>query len=404
MYFCLFDSALGWCALAWNDIGITGVSLPERNVSALRQRMQQRFPDASEFKPPRHIRAVVADVVRLLQGKRVDLSAVALDMSSIPAFHRRVYDAVSKLPAGKTLSYGEVAKQLGKPNAARAVGQAMARNPFPILVPCHRVLAAHGKLGGFSSYFGTSIKQRMLTIEKAMDVSMATAAVANPRAVRQRNRAIVEAAAFSSRKALAHLRKADALLGEWIAEAGAYRLQVNGVQSVFLALAEAIVYQQLHGKAAATIFGRVCTLFSPSSACFTAQDIVGCDDARLRAAGLSQNKLLALRDLANKTLAGEVPDIEQLQDMDDEAIIKQLTKVRGIGRWTVEMLLIFRLGRTDVLPVDDYGVRTGFMRAYGKRKLPTPKQLASYGQRWAPYRTVAAWYLWRAADQAKKTG
>jgi len=381
MYFCLFDTAIGQCALAWNEIGITGAHLPERNAATLRQRMQQRVTGTTEHRPPAHIRAVIAAIVRLMNGKPVDLSGVPLDMTGLPPFHRRVYEAVSRIPAGKTQSYGEVAKQLGKPNAARAVGQAMARNPFPIVVPCHRVLAAQGKLGGFSSYQGTDIKRRMLAIEA-------------PLAER--------ASSFSVRKARAHLRKADARLGELMTAVGVYRLQVNAVQRVFLALAEAIVYQQLHGKAAATIFGRVCALFPGAANTFTAQDIASCDDARLRAAGLSQNKLLALRDLANKSLAGEVPDIEQLAGMDDDAIITQLTKVRGIGRWTVEMLLIFRLGRTDVLPVDDYGVRKGFMVALNKRKMPTPKQLAQHGQRWAPYRTVAAWYLWRAADMAKK--
>jgi 3-methyladenine DNA glycosylase/8-oxoguanine DNA glycosylase len=207
---------------------------------------------------------------------------------------------------------------------------------------------------------------------------------------------------MTTRKALRHLRASDAKLAALIEQVGPFRLEVNATHDLFLALARAIVYQQLHGKAAATILQRVCDLFPESGEHFTAQDIMHCDDEPLRGAGLSRNKLLALRDLASKTLDGTLPTLEELHHLDDEAIIERLTTVRGIGRWTVEMLLIFRLGRPDVLPVDDFGVRKGFMLAYRKRQMPTPKQLKAHGARWAPYRSVASWYLWRATDLAKQ--
>ena len=123
---------------------------------------------------------------------------------------------------------------------------------------------------------------------------------------------------------------------------------------------------------------------------------------RLRGAGLSNAKLLALRDLAHRSARGSIPTLAEVQQLDDETVVQRLTEVRGIGRWTVEMLLMFRLGRPDVLPVDDYGVRQGFAIAYRKRKLPPPKALAKYGARWAPYRTTASWYLWRAVDLSKR--
>jgi 3-methyladenine DNA glycosylase/8-oxoguanine DNA glycosylase len=208
---------------------------------------------------------------------------------------------------------------------------------------------------------------------------------------------------MNTRKALNHLRKADPVLASLIKRIGPCRMEVNETHDLFLALARAIVYQQLHGKAAATILQRVCDLFPRSGAGFTAKDIMRCADDKLRAAGLSRNKLLALRDLSAKTLDGTLPMLDDLHALDDETIIEKLTTVRGIGRWTVEMLLMFRLGRPDVLPVDDFGVRKGFMLAFNKRKMPTPKQLAAYGKRWAPYRSVASWYLWRAADQGKTT-
>lgn len=207
---------------------------------------------------------------------------------------------------------------------------------------------------------------------------------------------------INTRAALKHLRT-DAMLAALIERIGPFRMEVNETHDLFLALARAIVYQQLHGKAAATILKRVCELFPASGeGCFTAKDVAGCIDEHLRGAGLSRNKLLALRDLATKTLDGTLPTLEELQQLDDENIIERLIKVRGIGRWTVEMLLIARLGRPDVLPVDDFGVRKGFMLAFNKRKMPTPKQLKVYGARWAPYRSVASWYLWRAADQGKR--
>lgn len=206
----------------------------------------------------------------------------------------------------------------------------------------------------------------------------------------------------SPRAALKHLRASDDKLAALIERVGPLRMEINATHDLFLALARAIVYQQLHGKAAATILRRVCELFPASGeGCFTATDIADCIDEHLRGAGLSQNKLLALRDLATKTLDGTLPSLDELHALDDATIIERLTRVRGIGRWTVEMLLMFRLGRPDVLPVDDFGVRKGYMLAFNKRKMPTPKQLAAYGTRWAPYRSVASWYLWRAADQAK---
>jgi DNA-3-methyladenine glycosylase II len=173
---------------------------------------------------------------------------------------------------------------------------------------------------------------------------------------------------------------------------------VAGLQTPFQALAESIVYQQLTGKAAATIFGRVHDLYGGRRR-FTPDAVLATEDERLRAAGLSRAKTAALKDLAAKTNEGVVPSARVLAKLSDEAIVERLTSIRGIGRWTVEMLLIFRLGRPDVLPVDDYGVRKGLMRLLGAKELPTRKELAERGERWRPYRSAASWYLWRASEQ-----
>ena len=205
---------------------------------------------------------------------------------------------------------------------------------------------------------------------------------------------------FDSEDAIAHLRDSSVRMRRLIDRTGPFLMEVRPTSSVFAALAEAVVYQQLHGKAAATIFDRLCKLFPRPSAGPTAAGLMKIDDAALRGAGLSKNKTLALRDLAAKSLAKDIPTIVQAAKLDNDTLIEQLTAVRGIGRWTVEMLLMFRLGRPDVLPVDDYGIRKGYALSFAKKEMPAPRELARYGERWAPYRTVAAWYLWRATDIA----
>jgi DNA-3-methyladenine glycosylase II len=200
--------------------------------------------------------------------------------------------------------------------------------------------------------------------------------------------------------AVEHLRSSDPALARVMDTVGPFRMERANQPSIFLALVKAIVYQQLTGKAAATIFARLCALFPGAHDGPTAEQILGAGDEELRGVGLSRSKLLSLHDLARRTAACEIPTPAEIDRMEDEAIIERLVQVRGIGRWTAEMLLIFHLGRTDVLPVDDYGIRKGFALAYD-RELPSPKELAAYGARWRPYRTVASWYLWRIVELAK---
>jgi len=202
--------------------------------------------------------------------------------------------------------------------------------------------------------------------------------------------------AFDAEGAARHLAARDMRLGELIRRVGPCRLRQKAAQSTFEALAESIIYQQLTGKAAGTIHARVQALFIGSR--FAPETLLAIDDAALRGAGVSRGKIIALRDLAARTLDGTVPPIAHLSTMADEAIINRLVTVRGIGRWTAEMLLIFRLGRPDVLPVGDLGVRQGFKLAYRKRTMPTSSDLARFGEAWRPYRTAASWYLWRAVD------
>jgi DNA-3-methyladenine glycosylase II len=190
-------------------------------------------------------------------------------------------------------------------------------------------------------------------------------------------------------------------MAELIARSRRYNITPTISVRPFDALAESIAYQQLTGKAAATIFGRVRALY-PKRKWLDPKQLLATPDERLRAAGLSRAKTAALKDLAAKTIDGTVPSGRALLRMTDDEIIARLTTVRGIGRWTVEMLLLFDLGRPDVWPVDDYGVRKGFAKTFRRRKLPTPKQLMKLGEKWRPYRSVAAWYFWRALDAPEK--
>jgi DNA-3-methyladenine glycosylase II len=210
------------------------------------------------------------------------------------------------------------------------------------------------------------------------------------------------------------LSRTDPVLAGLIRAAGKYALEPAASHTPFHALARAIAHQQLNGIAAESIFGRFCGLYRPKEAqaaesavagmveaTLEAELVLDTPDDKLRAVGLSFAKIASIKDLARKTLDGTVPPYEILHTLADDEIVERLTQVRGIGRWTVEMLLMFRLGRPDVLPVDDFGVRNGFRLAYGLRGMPTPRALAEYGARWAPFRSVAAWYLWRAVDLHK---
>ena len=198
---------------------------------------------------------------------------------------------------------------------------------------------------------------------------------------------------------IAHLSKIDPVMRRVIDAVGPYALPPPPRRSPFEALVRAIAYQQLHEKAAECILTRFIAL-CPGRRFPQPADVLALAPESIRESGFSRAKIAALQDLAAKAIDGTLPAAAVIRRLDDDAIVERLVAVRGIGRWTVEMLLIFQLGRPDVLPVDDFGVRNGFRIAY-KRPMPTPQELLRYGERWRPYRTAAAWYLWRAVDQAK---
>src|ERR1700737_3609546 len=310
--FALFDTAIGRCGIAWGEGGVAGVQLPEAGEAETRARMLHRFPAAGETAPPPEVQCVVERIIALLGGEADDLAAVALDMNQVPEFHRRVYEVARTIPPGMTLSYGDIAARVGSPGAARAVGQALGRNPFPIVVPCHRVLAAGGKIGGFSAQGGIATKLSMLAIEGVQVYGAPTL---------WKEGGVL---GFDPNIAVAHLRTSDAALADVIDTVGPFRMQLNTSQSIFGALAKAIVYQQLTGKAAATIFARLCALFPEAHDGPTAEQILGASEDELRGVGLSRSNLLSLRDLAKRAKKGGSPTLTEARRMGDEAIVERL--------------------------------------------------------------------------------
>jgi len=405
----LFETSIGPCGVAWTDAGLTWVQLPEEDRKATRGRLLSKANEGgkvtSEKAMPPWVKDAIARVREHLAGKPQDLGRIPLDVSGVSAFTAKVFRAAQAVPAGRTATYGELAGIVGASRASRAVGRAMATNPWPIIVPCHRVVAAGGAAGGFSAYGGLLTKEKILKLEGGTLASTKQVSLFDARALR------VRPLPYDAEAALRVLTVADPVLGRHIARTGPLRLQLKDTEGTFAALAESIVYQQLSGRAAATIFGRVRALYpngrlEPGAVLATA-------DAALRGAGLSAAKLASLKDLAAKSIAGDVPTLAQLARMEDAAIIERLTAVRGVGRWTVEMILIFRLGRPDVLPVADYGIKKAFARLfknpenggrskYGPDELPSATVLASRGERWRPFRSVASWYLWRALDEVQQ--
>ena len=205
---------------------------------------------------------------------------------------------------------------------------------------------------------------------------------------------------FDVAKVMRELCQADRRLARVIKKVGSFPTKRPKPQHPFGVLLRAIVYQQLAGKAAAAIFARLVALGANGFP--TPEEILAFDETALRSAGLSRQKIAAVKDLAARTIDGTVPDLKSIRRMSEEEILERLTRVHGIGEWSVQMFLMFQLGRPDVLPIMDYGLRKGFQNVYGLDDVPKPKAVLEHGERWRPYRSIASWYLWRAAEMKTK--
>lgn len=313
-------------------------------------------------------------LVAHLSGKPQDFRRWPLKTEGLTDFCRQVYRAAQEIPSGRTLTYLQLAKKLGKPGAVRAVGGALGKNPFLLVVPCHRILAAGGKLGGFSAPGGGDTKHLLLAAE-----GWGTESLFDPGMMS-------EAEEF--------LRKCPKL-GPIVEKVGPCPLQPLYPGSPFGALARAVLYQQLAGSAARAIENRVKTLGSEPFP--TARELSELPFDSLRAAGVSGPKIATLKALAQAVLEGHLqPDALHL--LPDAQVEKEVSQVKGLGPWSAQMFLMFHLGRRDVFPVKDLGIRKGVQLLTGASELPGPEPMEKLAKRWAPYRTLAAWYLWRSLE------
>jgi len=365
----LFETSIGACGLAWSSRGIDGFLLPEEDAEATRQCLSDRFSSrVVAGRPPAECREVTQRIRRHLRGKPDDLLDVPLDLSDASPFSQRLYRRLRKIGPGQMTTYGNLGKAMKMRGGARAIGRAVGANPIPLLVPCHRVIGADGRLGGFSAHEGPTLKARLLYLEGV---------VLRP----------------EHEEGLRALSRRDRVMKKIITAHAPFLPGLNPPVKPYETLTRSIIHQQLSVKAGQTIAGRVVKL-SPGPHLPTAQEMCAVSDEDLRAAGLSRQKVSFVKDLARQVADGSLP-LSRLARRPDEEVITRLTKVRGIGRWSAEMYLLFHLGRLDVLPVDDLGLRKAVQYAYGLEEPPTAKELLERGEQWRPYRSMATWFLWR---------
>jgi methylated-DNA-[protein]-cysteine S-methyltransferase len=329
-----------------------------------------------ESKPtnPHRTTSLSRAVVDHLDGSPQQFHDIALYLDDVSPFARSVYEAARTIPPGQTSSYGELAKLMGKPGAARAVGTALGKNPFLLIVPCHRVLAAGGRLGGFSALGGTATKEAILAAEGVGVESLWD-----------------EGELEKGRQLL----RACPRLGPVVEEVGACSLEPLYPNSPFGALARSVLYQQLATGAARAIEARVKALGSTQFP--TAGEILGLTEESLRTAGVSGPKIATLKRLAEASYRGELqPDL--LRFLPNNQVVREVSSLKGLGAWTAQMFLMFHLGRRDILPVKDLGIRKGIQRLFHLPDLPDPTFMERKARAWRPYRSLASWYLWRSLE------
>lgn len=373
--FALTQCTLGALLVAATPKGLCHIALGDDAAVLLRE-LQDRFPKANLIGSDPEFDQWIAQVVGFVENPAIGLD-LPLDIRGT-AFQQRVWQALRSIPAGSIVSYSDVATYLGMPRAVRAIASACAANTLAVAVPCHRVLRNDQTLSGYR--WGLERKQALLQREHRPQLPEALQTAANQ-----------------------HLVATDPVWFGLICQVGPCGLNIDSSRvqrSPYEALVRSVAYQQIHGKAADAILGRFLQYF-PQVDFPAPQDVLALDEGSMRACGFSASKTATIREIARQTLAGVVPSRSEAAQMDDAALIARLTTLRGVGRWTVEMLLMFTLQRPDVLPIDDFGVREGWKVLKNLPQQPRPKALGEIGAAWAPYRSTAAWYLWRAVELSR---
>ncbi len=326
--------------------------------------------EADSGKPSPFARRVEAH----FHGAKDSFADLRLKTETVTPFAQRVYQAAREIPPGAVLTYGELADKLGSPGSTRAVGTALGKNPFLLVVPCHRIVGATANAGGFSAPGGLATKSLMLAAE-----GYGVESLWDPGEMERAQEQLAE----------------DPRLGPTVGSVGACPLQPFYPDNPFAALARNVLYQQLAGSAARAIENRVKAL---GTAPFPhPQEFLELSYDRLWEAGLSGSKIAALQALSRAVLEGTLK-VEELKLLPDDQVVAEVSKVKGLGSWSAEMFLLFHLGRRDLLPVKDLGIRKGFQKIFASRELPTPAQMERWSRPWRPYRSLACWYLWRSLE------
>ena len=374
--FAIGQCSLGAIIVAATDKGLCHIAIAD-DAEVLLKELQDRFPKAELIGDDPDFDAWIAQVIGFVEAPAIGLD-LPLDIRGT-AFQQRVWQALRTIPAGSIVSYTDVAAHLGMPRAVRAVASACAANTLAVAIPCHRVLRSDGALSGYR--WGLERKQALLQREHRPQLPEALRTPANE-----------------------HLVACDPAWFGLICKVGICGLVSNAertLRSPYEALMRSVAYQQIHGRAADAILGRFLAHF-PGQIFPEPAAVLALDEAAMRACGFSAAKTATMRGIAQGCLDGIVPTRAAAEQLNDAELIARLSSLRGVGRWTVEMLLMFTLLRPDVLPIDDFGVREGWKVLKGLERQPRPRELAEIGLPWAPYRSTAAWYLWRALELSRK--
>jgi len=368
----VFDTFMGPVGFAWTPKGISQLDIGSATPEAAITSLQGRKPNLNVVRlVPAAAREVTRRIKVHLKGRPDRFTDVPVDLTGSSEFSRVVLRTLRRVKPGQVITYGELAKKCRRPGAARAIGRIMGANPVPLIIPCHRCLGASGKLTGFSASGGVFLKARMLHSEGHI-----------------RN--------AEHEAGLTHLKKRDKKLARIIKIIGPYQAISEETHPPYDTLVRAITHQQLSLKAGQTIAGRVRDL-TPGKSFPTPKEMLAIDPQKLRGCGLSNAKTGYVRDLAARVGDGRL-NLKRLRTMSDEEVIEKLTEVHGIGVWSAHMHLIFHLGRLDILPTGDLGVRMGAAKLYGLDEYATPAELTAIAEKWRPYRSLGSWYMWRALD------
>lgn len=368
----VFETKIGPVGLVWSPGGVRRVFFGPAGAEAVEAELSAAYPDISRAKPvPDPVREAARRLKAHLAGRLDPLQDIPISCEDRGGFAQAVYQALRSVPPGQVVTYGELAARAGRPGAARSIGRILGANPVPLLVPCHRCVGADGSMTGFSVEGGLQLKRKLLFGEGWEPNE-------------------------DYRRGIAHLRRRDPVMRKLIDHGGPYAPLPDKPLPPYDTLVQAIIHQQLSVKAGRTIAQRVRDL-TPGPRFPTPGQMLALDDATLRSVGLSGQKTAYVKDLAARVADGRLK-LNRLKNLDDDAVIAELTTVKGIGVWSAHMHLIFHLDRLDVLPVGDLGIQIACGRFYDLGQYATPAQITALGEKWRPYRSMAAWYLWRGLD------